>query len=134
MINKHFRAYREIVTKINAKNMELIRLKEDWYNLTGSRLSDMPKGGKPMDMADQLHYITEKEKELISLLNYKKELRRIHEQEIEKISDVNKQTILKLFYLDFCELKRIGQCIGKSLSHTQTLKREAVEEFLKTVI
>ena len=134
MIYNHFRAYREVVFKIRSKNMELMKLKEDWYNLTGVRLSDMPKGGKPMDMADQLHRIVEKEKGLSALVNYREELRKVHEKEIDNIEDLKKRTILKLFFLDNCSIKQIAQCIDKSEPHTKKLKRDAIEEFINIVI
>lgn len=134
MMENHFKSYRRKLDEIRAKNMELIKLKEDWYNLSGVRIDDMPKGGKPIDIADQLHNIIEKEKELTGIINYKEELRRIHEQEINTIKDSKKRTILKLFYLDECSIKQIAYCLRISEGHAKKLKRWAIEEFKDKVI
>lgn len=134
MMEKHFKAYKDVTNRIQTKNMQLIKMKEDWYNLTGVKISDMPKGGKSIDMADQLHNIVEKEKELKALIDYKEELRRIHEKEIDVINNNKKRTTLKLFYLDSCSIKQIAYCLGISESYAKKLKRWAVEEFIRKII
>lgn len=135
MMENHFKAYNKIVDDIHAKNMQLIKLKEDWYNITGTTFDEINiKGGQRLDIADQLHNIVEKEKELRATINYKEELRRVHEQEINKIKDSKKRTILKLFYLDGCPIKQIAYCLRKSEAHTKKLKRWAVNEFKEKVI
>lgn len=129
-MEKHFKQYNNLLYKINVKNMELIQLKENWYSISGVRYKDVVvQGGKPMDIADQLHIIVEKEKDLKALVNYKEELRRIHEQEIDKLVDYNKRAILKLFYLDHCTINQIARCLHFSEAHTKRLKRKAVIEF-----
>lgn len=131
MMEKHFKAYNDVNDRIRSKNMQLIKLKEDWYDISGTRYDDINvKGGKPLDIADQLHNIVEKEKELKAIINYKEELRRIHEIEINKIVDNKKRTVLKLFYLDGCSIKQIAYCLRISEAHTKKLKRWAVEEFI----
>ena len=135
MMENHFRAYLKKLDDIRARNMELIKLKEDWYTLTGTNYDDIKvSGGKRIDIADQLHNIVEKEKELTAIISYKEELRRIHEKEINIIQDNKKRTILKLFYLDGCSIKQIAYCLRISEPHTKKLKRWAVNEFIEKVI
>ena len=135
MMYEHFKVYNDLVNRIRTKNMELIKLKEDWYNISGTSYDkERIKGGVRMDIADQLHNIVEKEKELTGTINYKDELRRIHENEINIIQDNKKRTILKLFYLDGYSIKQIAHCLEKSESHTKKLKREAIREFKEKVI
>lgn len=131
MMENHFKTYNELLDKIRSKNMELIKMKEDWYNLTGVSYDDIKiKSSKTFDIADQLHNIVEKEKELTAIINYKEELKRVHENEINKIDDSKKRTVLKLFYLDGCSIKQIAYCLGKSEGHVKKLKRWAVDEFI----
>lgn len=131
-MHNHFKVYNSLQQNIEYKNMELIQLKENWYNISGVRYGDQKiKGGKPIDIADQLHWITEKEKELQATINYMKELRRIHEKEIDKVDDPKKRTILKLFYLDKCTIRQISACMRLSDGHVKKLKRKAVAEFLE---
>ena len=133
-MNNHFKAYNDIVNRIRIKNMQLLKLKEDWYNISGTRYDDVKiKGGKMPDIADQLHNIMEKEKELSGLINYRDELRKIHEIEIDKVEDNKKRTILKLFYLDSCSIKQIAYCLRRSDAHIKRLKREAIEEFKQKI-
>lgn len=135
MIENHFKAYNELLDKIQAKNMQLIKMKEDWYNISGTSYDDIKvQGVKPLDIADQLHNIVEKEKSLIGLINYKEELRRMHEKEINKIHNSKKRIVLTLYYLDRCSIKEIAGCLDKSESYTKKLKKWAVEEFIKKVI
>lgn len=131
-MDKHFRAYNDLLHRIDEKNMELIQLKENWYNISGVRYDDIKvKGGKPVDIAYQLHNIMKKEESLKATIDYKEELRRIHEIEINKVEDPKKRTILKLFYLDKCTIKQIAYCLRISDGRVKTLKREAVAEFLE---
>lgn len=135
MLENHFRAYNEVLNRIRIKNMQLIRLKEDWYNISGTRYDDIKiKGGKTPDIADQLHNIVEKEKELAAIINYRDELRKVHELEIDKLSDNKKRAILKLFYLDGCSIKEIACCLKISEIYTKKLKRWAVAEFNEKII
>lgn len=135
MIENHFKAYNEILDKIQAKNMQLIKMKEDWYNISGTNYDDIKvQGVKPLDIADQLHNIVEKEKSLIGLINYKEELRRIHEKEISKIHNSKKRNVLTFYYLDGCSIKEIAGYLEISESYTKKLKKWAVEEFTKKVI
>lgn len=132
MMENHFKAYNDVINRIRAKNMQLIKLKEDWYDISGVRYDDIKiKGGKPLDIADQLHNIVQKEEELKAILSYKEELRKVHETEINKIGDNKKRTVLKLFYLDGCSIKQIAYCLRISEAHTKKLKRWAVEEFIE---
>lgn len=133
-MNNHFRAYNDIVNRIRIKNMQIMKLKEDWYNISGTRYDDVKiKGGKTPDIADQLHNIIEREKELSGLINYRNELRKVHESEIDVVKNNNKRSILKLFYLDSCTTKEIAFCLKKSQAHIKRLKREAIEEFMKKI-
>lgn len=134
-MKNHFKAYNEIKNKIRYKEMELMKLKEDYYNISGMSYDDVKtKGGKPVDIADKLHLIVEKEKEIKGLTNYLDEIRTLHEKEINKIPDNNKRTVLKLFYLDSCSIKQIAYCLGVSEGHTKKLKRWAVNEFKDKII
>lgn len=134
-MENHFKAYNEIKNRIRYKEMELMKLKEDYYNISGVSYDDVKiKGGKPIDIADKLHVIVEKEKDIKGLTNYLNEIRILHEREINIIEDNNKRTILKLFYLDNCSIKQIAYCLDKSEGHTKKLKRWAVNEFIKKVM
>ena len=134
LIENHFKAYNEVESNIRYKTMELMKLKEDFYNITGVNLDTIKvKGGTSIDMADKLHVIVEKEKSLVALENYHRELRRVHEIEINKITNVNKRTVLKLFYLDHCSIKQIAYCLGVSDGHVKKLKRWALYEFIDVV-
>lgn len=135
IIENHFRVYKNLVNKINLKNMELIKLKEDWYNVSGIRFDDVKiKGGIPYDIADQMHFIVEKEEELKAIINYKEELKRVHENEINTLTEHNKRTVLKLFYLDKCSIKEIAYCLRITEGHVKKLKRWAVDDFINKVI
>ena len=130
MLENHFRAYNEVLNRIQIKNMQLIKLKEDWYNISGTRFDDIKiRGGKAPDIADQLHNIVEQEEELKALINYRDELRKIHELEIDKITNNKKRAVLKLFYLDGCSIKQIAYCLKISEAHTKKIKRWAIIEF-----
>lgn len=134
-MDNHFKHYKTLLTRINNMNMELIVLKDKWYNLTGTTYDDIKiKGTKPVDIADQLHNIVEKEDRLKAVINQKEELRRIHENEINKIKSNKKRTILKLFYLDGCSIKQIAHCLEVSDGHVKKLKRYAIQEFKEKVI
>lgn len=134
-MNNHFKAYYDIINRIRIKNMQLMKLKEDWYNISGTRYDDIKiKGGKMPDIADQLHNIVEREKELSGLINYRDELRKVHETEIDNLKDNKKRSILKLFYLDECSIKQIAYTLRRSEAHIKRLKREAIKEFVEIVI
>lgn len=135
MIEKHFRVYNDLVSKIRIKNMELVKLREDYYTITGTNYEkEKIKGVKPMDMADQLHRIIELEKDIEAITNYKDEVKRMHEKEIDNISDNKKRIVLKLFYLSSCSIKEIANFLKVSDGHVKKLKRGAIEEFKEKVI
>ena len=133
-MENHFKAYDDVLNRIYIKNMQLIRLKEDWYTISGTKYDAIKiKGGKTIDIADQLNNIVEREKDLTALIKYRDELRKVHESEIDNIKNGNKRAILKLFYLDKCTIKQIAYCLKKSEAHIKRLKREAIEEFINTI-
>lgn len=132
MIEKNFRAYKDVTTRIRIKNMELAKLKSDWYSISGIKYDDVKiKGTKPVDIADQLHNIVEKEKELIKLINQKEEIRRVHEKEISKLTDDKKRMILTFYFLDQYSIKEIACYLKSSESHIKKLKRKAIDEFIE---
>lgn len=133
MIDEHFSTYKNLVTKLEIKSIELIKLKEDFYTITGTHYDDMPKsrGGIKITIEDKLHNIVEKEKDLKGIEAYKNEVRRIHEKEIERVVDQRSKTILRLFYLDGYSLKEISYCLRITEGHVKKLKRGAVYEFIK---
>ena len=133
LIDKHFRAYKNLVSKILVKNMELTRLKDNWYNISAVKYDDVKIQGtkQRVDIADQLNDIIELEQDIKATINYKNELKRVHEKEIDKIGDSKKCTILKLYYLEGCSIKQIAVCLENSESHIKKLKKNAISEFIK---
>lgn len=132
MMNKHFKKYDDLFYLIKEKNMELNQLKKDCSSLTAVRYDDVRvQGGKTRDISDTISYIIDKENELIELIKQKEKLRRLHEQEIDKVDNTKKRTILKLFYLDMCTVRQIAGCLHLSDGHVKTLKRSAIKEFLE---
>lgn len=129
-MHNHFKVYDDIIDEIRIKNIRLIKLKEEWYNISGVRYDDAPKGGKQIDIADQLHNIVELEEDIKRRINYKNELRRIFENEINMVYNNNYRVILKLFYLDYCTISQIAFCLKISDSHCKKLKRRAINEFI----
>ena len=134
MLRNHFKAYNDVLNRIRIKNMQLVKLKEEWYNISGTRFDDIKiRGGKTPDIADQLHNIVEKEENLAALIKYRDELRKMHELEIDRISDNKKRAVLKLFYLDECTIKQIAYILKRSEGHIKRLKREAITEFKEKI-
>lgn len=131
-IYEYFKNYDDLIEEVNYRTLQLSQLKSNWYSLTGVRYDDIRvQGGKKLDIADQLHYIVEKEEELKELIERKNKLRKQHEEEINILDDRKKRSIMKLYYLDKCTIRQIAGCLHISDHHVKTLKRCAIEEFIQ---
>lgn len=127
---KHFHEFRKKESDIMSKQLEIIKLKDSLYKITGFNFSDINIKGKPKEMFSEIDDIIEKENKLKELIYERNELRKKYENEIDKLNDTNMITILKAFYLDHQDLKTIGNIIDKSISWVKQLKSRAIKELI----
>lgn len=132
-IDEYFKNYNRKLAKIKDKNIELIKLKDDWYNITGISYDQLKIKGVKTDIANQLDTIVKKENKLKKLIIEKDEIRENCEKDIERIENTQYITIIKLFYLDKCSIKKISSCMKMSESHIANSKTKAVKEFLNII-
>lgn len=130
-IDMYFEDYDDILIEIKDLNIELISLKNDWYELTGTSFDKIIVSGyKNIDIADQLHLIIEKEKQLAKKIAEKEEFRKSCETiYLSKIKNRRLKRIIKLSFLEKLSNKQISYNLNLSYDRIRHLKKEAIMEF-----
>lgn len=130
IITKYFYEYRKKESLILTKQIEIMRLKDSLYKITGFNFSEINIKGTPKEMFFEIDEIIEKEKKLKELILEKNELRKQYELDIDKLKDINMITIIKMYYLDHKDLKSISNIIDKSISWVKQLKSRAIKDLI----
>lgn len=100
MIEKHFENV--VTAKIDMQNAlrQWVNANEDFYTLTGIKLSDMPKGGVPLGYADLLINIESLYNEYLRLKEeYENEYKKC-KKELDKLNNRVHRLIIEYTYID----------------------------------
>lgn len=130
-IDTYFEYYDDILMDIKDFNIELISLKNNWYELTGTSFDKIIVSGyKTIDIANQLHLIMEKEKQLTKKIAEKEEFRKSCETiYISKMKNRKSKRIIRLSFLEKMSDKQISYNLNLSYDRIRHLKKEAIMEF-----
>lgn len=130
-IDTYFEYYDDILMDIKDFNIELISLKNNWYELTGTSFDKIIVSGyKTIDIANQLHLIMEKEKQLTKKIAEKEEFRKSCETiYISKMKNRKAKRIIRLSFLEKMSDKQISYNLNLSYDRIRHLKKEAIMEF-----
>lgn len=130
-IDMYFENYDDILMEIKDLNIELISLKNDWYELTGTSFDKIIVSGyKNIDIANQLHLITEKEKQLAKKIAEKEEFRKSCESiYLSKMKNRKAKRIIRLSFLEKLSNKQISYNLNLSYDRICHLKKDAIIEF-----
>ena len=130
-IDTYFEDYDDILMEIKDLNIELISLKNDWYELTGTNFDKIIVSGyKNIDIANQLHLILEKEKKLAKKIAEKEEFRKLCETiYLSKMKNRKAKRIIRLSFLEKLSNKQISYNLNLSYDRIRHLKKEAIIEF-----
>lgn len=130
-IDMYFENYDDILMEIKDLNIELISLKNDWYELTGTSFDKIIVSGyKNIDIANQLHLITEKEKQLAKKIAEKEEFRKSCERiYLSKMKNRKAKRIIRLSFLEKLSNKQISYNLNLSYDRICHLKKDAIIEF-----
>ena len=134
-MDNHFMEYNDILNKINEVQTKIIELKESIYSVKGVSYDDVPKGtGKNIDIVYFLAEIEELEIELMALNSKKAMLKKKHEEEIDKLKNCNYKSLLRMYYIYKFDKYKIADTMNISVGHFHRLKREAISDFLTSII
>ena len=130
-IDTYFEYYDDILMDIKDFNIELISLKNNWYELTGTSFDKIIVSGyKTIDIANQLHLIMEKEKQLTKKIAEKEKFRKSCETiYISKMKNRKSKRIIRLSFLEKMSDKQISYNLNLSYDRIRHLKKEAIMEF-----
>lgn len=139
-INEYFKEYDNKYFEMKDKLIEIKEARSNFYNLTGSKFSDIPKSGfSTADFADQISRIND----LIE--DYKKKEKNYIAERDKCLVDINKlkkpmdKTIIKLAFLEKKKNKSISSILNKiynldySTDYIKNLKGKAIHNFEQIV-
>lgn len=140
-IYDYFKEYDNKYYKMKDKLVELKDAERNFYTLTGTKPSEMPKTSstKIFDFSDQMiriEKIFEDYKKLES--DYLKEKEKCL-NDINKISNPKYRTIIRLSFIDKKKIKAIASVLGKiykldyTIDYIKNIKSKAIKEFEKKV-
>ena len=134
-MKEHFEHYNEIKQKIKELYFNLEAVNSQLYGLKAVSYEEKPKGN-PLNDAT-LYLIDKKdrlEKQIDDLKEKEQELFDLHNQEINKVVNDKKRSILRCLYLYGNSISETAKMLDISVSYLFTLKKEAEEEFKQKVV
>lgn len=130
-MENHFMEYNDILNKINEVLAKIDVLRDTMTSIKGISYGELPKGkGQSDSMIYYLAEIEELELGLIALKEKKNILRKEHELEISKVSNDKYRSVLRMFYLDKFDVRKIADTLDRSTSWVAHTKRKAIDEFI----
>lgn len=123
---KWLKRYRKNKAKINRLEEKLFILDERLYSTRSPKLSDMPRGGTPVEKED---LISEKQEIQDRINRLNKKGREIKNEIIEKIDDleeVKQAEILEAFFIDCKSFEEIAEENGYTERHIIRTYSEAI--------
>ena len=134
-MDNHFMEYNDILNKINEIQAKITDVKETMCTVRGISFDDVPKGtGGGLDIVYFLAEIEELEIELYALEQKKNELRKKHEEEIDKLKNNKHKSILRMAYIHRLDKYKIADTLNISIGYYAQLKGEAKKEFILTIL
>ena len=139
MIEEYFKEYTKAFYDKNRAFKKYIDAKLDFYNITGTKYDDMPKGNRSIGFDDLLAHIEELNEEYIRLYESYKQVRENCLKDIDKMDNPIHKSIIEYTYIDFEKNKKI-QCLLKeyfkvdySYGHLMKMKAQAIKEFNRVI-
>lgn len=129
-INKYFDKYWVLNRKIKTCESELITLKEVTNNGISGHSFDGIGSSSPSGLDSKLSKIESLENKLSKLYLKQDRMKQQYIKDFTKLSLVDYEIILTLFYLDEMPLKYIASRLDKSLGYVKKLKQDAINELL----
>lgn len=134
-MKEHFERYNEVKQKIKELYYNLETVNSQLYGLKAVTYEEKPKGNPLNDTT--LYLIDKKdriEKQINDLKINEEELYQVHYQEIEKVGNDKKRSILRCLYLYGNTISETAKMLDISVSYLFSLKKEAEEEFKEKVV
>lgn len=136
-IHDYFKGYNDKYFDMKDKFIELKEAQRDFYSLSGTKFTDMPKtrGNTKFEYEDQIMRIDKLREEYNKLEKEYLMLKNKHREEINKIKNSKYRTIMTLSFLEKKNLKAISIILNKnynldySVEYLRKLKSKAVKEF-----
>lgn len=140
MIEEYFKECTNKYHEMQKALKRYVNAKENFYNLTGIKLDDMPKGNqKPMGFDDILGNIEELNIEYIKRKEEYEEEKNKCKQDIEKLDNPIYRAIIEYAYINFESNKMIMEALKEyhnkdcSLGYIKILKSRAIDKFRKLI-
>lgn len=131
-MDNYFMEYDDILNRINEVQSKIIEVREKIYSVKGIRYDDIPSSTTlPTDITYYLIELEELEEELEELKRKKLELRKNHELEIDRLSNIKYRSVLRMHYLMKLDIYKIADTLNLSVSHVRKIKKEASMEFMR---
>ena len=123
---RFMKRYRKNVALIGRLKSKLEDLNNKIYNVRSPKLSDMPRGGEPVTMADLVANKIELEERIKRLsgkgYNLKSEITAL----IDDLDDVRYAEILEGFFIECKDFDEIADCMGYTKRHVIRLYSEGL--------
>ena len=123
---KWFKRYKRTLALIDRLEDKLRDLDERLYNVKSPKLSDMPRGGKPIEVSD---LISDKE-EIKNRINRLVKKARLQKREIidkiDELEDPRHADVLEAFFIECRSFDEIANIKGYNTRHVIRLYSEAL--------
>lgn len=141
-IHEYFKEYNDKYFEMKDKFIELKEAQRDFYSLSGTKFTDMPKmkRNSNFEYEDQIMRIDKLREDYNKLEKEYLVLKNHHREEINKMKNSKHRTIMTLSFLEKKNLKNIAIILNKnygldySIEYLRKLKSKAVKEFEEVIL
>lgn len=130
-MREHFKAYNEIWSRMRELSYKLEEIENNIFGIKGISYGEHIPSTAPTNFNEKLMYRDELVSQMDELKAQKRVLYDKHVEEISKVDDDRKQSILRCYYLHKMSIDDIASMLDLTTNRVYILKREAVREFKK---
>ena len=126
---EYLRAYRWLLIDIASEEEDLERITDRLYSVRVPVLSDMPRGGRPRTVDDNVADKVDLERTIKTDTRRSEEKQREIENAIESMSEIRDRTILKLKFIKGFTHEEIAEVINYSVTQEREFYKRALDHF-----
>lgn len=129
-LKQYLKRYKWIKKDIEQAEEEVIQINARLYNTKSQVITDMPRGGKGIDMVDRIGMKEEVEKRLESYKIKAEEIRTELENIFDQIPDYKLRLVLRTVYIYGYSLSDAAYTLDYNYRYMLTLHQQAIDEII----
>lgn len=125
---KFLKRYLRIMKRVERLENKRAQLDARLTSISGRPITDMPRGGIPMNMNDVLANKLETEERITRLTRESMDIRKEIFGLLDGLTDVRHVEVLELFFIDGLQVEDIAERMGYTTRHTMRFYTDAIKK------